>query len=277
MKSPTQEFFKLDEAANILKCEIEDILENWSIGKIYLCINFIPPQDVIVIDDAYLQYLDDHFGHFTQIGSIPSPGDRNKFNISLEMISGPFYLMPGAQMEQARPFVTENFLEAQMYKFDETKQNMINFTKILIPPQKFDELIIKNKKEPLDYRLGSFHFIICDPFEGYVYKTKHLRITNNELKRFSEINSLKNINIDGDKELLEGERDSLLLTIGALADLVASEHGDAFMSGGKPNKSRITETLIKHVGKVVPGLGSSSIQGRISKGLKLLDKAKKES
>lgn len=277
MKSPTQEFFKLDKAANILKCEIEDILENWSIGKIYLCINFIPPQDVIVIDDAYLQYLDYRFGHFVQIDSIPCTEHRNKFNISLEMISGPFYLMPGAQMEQARPFVTENSLEAQMYQFDETKQNMIDFTKILIPPQKFDELIIKNKKKPLDYRLGSFHFIICDPLKGYVYKTKHLRITNNELKRFSEINSLKNINIDGDKELLEGERNSLLLTIGALADLVASKHGPAFMTGEKPNKSKITETLMEHVGKNIQGLRSSSIQGRINKGLKLLDKAKKES
>ena len=142
--------------------------------------------------------------------------------------------------------------------------------------------MIKNHiTELLDYRRGSFHFVYDFDAgyipQGYGYKTKHLRITKNELNRFSEINSININNTDGDKELLAGERDSLLLTIGALADLVASEHGAAFMTGEKPNKSRITDTLMEHVGKNIHGLRSSSIQERISKGLKLLDKAKKES
>ena len=52
--------------------------------------NIIPPQEVIVIDDAYIQYLDDRHLSFSYVENIPKPEDCN---LRFEKISGAFYLI----------------------------------------------------------------------------------------------------------------------------------------------------------------------------------------
>jgi len=80
-----------------------------------------------------------------------------------------------------------------------------------------------------------------------------------------------------DKELGDSERNNLLLTIGALAEMYAHEKGAAFKSGDKPNISRVTEKLLKYLNSDIYGLGKSALNKRISDGIKLLQKAKKGS
>ena len=79
------------------------------------------------------------------------------------------------------------------------------------------------------------------------------------------------------EELGDNEKKNLLLTIGALTDMYANEKGAAFKSGDKPNISRVTEKLLKHLNSDIYGLGKSALNKRISDGIKLLQKAKKDS
>jgi len=79
------------------------------------------------------------------------------------------------------------------------------------------------------------------------------------------------------EELGDNEKKNLLLTIGALTDMYANEKGTAFKSGDKPNISRVTEKLLKHLNSDIYGLGKSALNKRISDGIKLLQKAKKDS
>jgi len=79
-----------------------------------------------------------------------------------------------------------------------------------------------------------------------------------------------------DNELGETEKENFLKTIAVLAKTIANDHGTKFKKGKSPNISAITNYVMEQNGNALHGLKKSSLSDRISKGLKLLEEAKKK-
>jgi hypothetical protein len=107
----------------------------------------------------------------------------------------------------------------------------------------------------------------------------HLLISNKDLEKFEKKYNIKQDEKISDQIFLSGrEKESFLLTIGALAESIANDHGNKFKKNNRPNISQITEHVLEFIGEDnVYGIGKSSLNERISKGLKCLDKKRKNS
>ena len=64
---------------------------------------------------------------------------------------------------------------------------------------------------------------------------------------------------------------------GSLAETISNDHGSGFTKGDSPNVSKITGHVLEIIGNNIYGVRKSSLNGRISKGLKALKQAKKDS
>lgn len=269
MNKLTKATYKLEEVAQILECDVEDILENWSLGNLYICINLLPSLGVYTINNQLLSYIDKY-------SLIRSFVEYDKSELEHKDISGLHYVPPALQKEKSKPFVQEDFpIDAK---------SSLSFD-ILIPAEKFDGLVNNNKLEYLNMMMGSFMYQGGNYFDyyskeskpGFLFSRKHLRITKSELERIKCLNLFGNNSSVIQPEIKDNERNNLLMTIGALTELYAHEKGAAFKSGDKPNISRVTENVLKYLNNDIYGLGKSALHKRCSDGVKLLQKVKKDS
>ncbi len=83
-----------------------------------------------------------------------------------------------------------------------------------------------------------------------------------------------NKNIFESSSIGDGERDTLLKIIGALATTIAEDHKPGFWIGGRQNVSAITEHVHKALAQDVYGLKKANLNSKIGEGLKLIDQAK---
>ena len=110
----------------------------------------------------------------------------------------------------------------------------------------------------------------------YIHRD-HLLISKEDLASFEKEYKLKHDEkILDQKSLSDREKGSFLLMIGALAESIANDHGNKFKKKDRPNVSQIAAHVLELVGDNVYGIGKSSLSDRISKGLKLLEEAKKK-
>jgi len=72
------------------------------------------------------------------------------------------------------------------------------------------------------------------------------------------------------------EKENLLITIGALASTIANDHENKFKKGDDVNVSQVTNYVLGLIGDKLHGIGKSSLNDRISKGVKLLVQAQKK-
>jgi len=79
------------------------------------------------------------------------------------------------------------------------------------------------------------------------------------------------------EEIGDNERNNLLLTIGALAETISNDHGTGFKKGDSPNVSEITKHVLEQIGDKLHGLGKSSLNERVSKGINILKQKRKDS
>jgi hypothetical protein len=262
MKSEKLNSIKLVDAAKELGCEVDDFFEEWSLGNLSLCVNIVPPREVFLIDRSLEKIVN-------RIAEANIPlGDTELIS---EIVSGPFYVQTFSE-ELADSFVDNSDVRNIDIPYID---RIVSFgTSILIPLELEDEL---DNYQPIynEEYLRDKTYIFCDPNQSYHVKGSQIRITEKQINKWQIRNG--KVSVVKETELLPKEKINLLLTIGALADFIASERGPAFKSGNKPNKSKITDSLLKYVGNNIHGLRNSSVQERISKGLKLLEKAKRES
>jgi len=72
------------------------------------------------------------------------------------------------------------------------------------------------------------------------------------------------------------EKENLLITIGALASTIANDHENKFKKRDDINVSQVTNYVLELIGDNLHGIGKSSLNDRISKGVKLLVQAQKK-
>lgn len=267
MEPSAPDVYKIDEAAKILNCSIEDILDQWSAGNIFLCVYFSPPEHVIKIE-IDLDDCPENYDH--------SVNDKPE----LDEIYGSYYIhytkynRTSTDKKNAKDIVLQqrNMGSDFINNSSEHGYNISLNGRPIISPEVIDDSLEKGTQSLSTTK--SFYYLRNKTSRVFNLNLNKLRITRKELGRFQKKGNMIDHSILPKKDLQKTERENLLLTIGVLALRIANDHKNRLKKGGMPNINQISTHVLDLVGKDIYGISKSSLNERISKGLKLYDKVK---
>lgn len=267
--------YKLNEAIGFLDCSINDLLEKWSFGEVFLCVNIAPPIKVIKTDINNELIIVDQDREVLCVTLDPY-GDET--NLEVEEVYGTYYFLPKSQKYFSGFFVLEKIDNS--VKLEEKVVSLNNAGSVFINPIHFDRLL-NNNSFSFENLIKDSYIIKTDSnydkINNFGIKLNDLRMSKAEIDRTISLNLFGKTTKNIQEEIKDNERNNLLMTIGALSEMYVDEKGSSFKSGDKPNVSRITDNLLKHLQGDIYGLKKSALNKRISDGIKLLQRAKKES
>jgi len=244
MTDPINDFLKLSDAATILNCEIEDILEKCYSGDVFLAINFIPAIKVFEGQEYYSYSFE--MKH-------PPYSDHN---LTSHKISGCYYIPPSGQKT-----VVGNFLDRQYGDIDLKKKRVwFSVSHRLYEPHTFNKHYVNG--EPFEDGICDYNYYNENPFD-YELNIRNLKISRSEIERIQPSKQPAT-------ELGLAERDNLLLTIGAIVEAYAkAKNSPKYNKANTVNIYNVVQDILQAYPDI-HGLGKSALQDRISKGLEIL-------